>query len=189
MLSNTTRITLITFFSALYFYSHVGTLYLQTRGLNLAQVNALTAVIVATIFLAEVPTGVLADRIGPKWSIVLALVLQAIGEIWYVFASTFPVFVVIAIIAGLGFAFASGATEALIYDSLPRDDREKPDAASHGQCRQCLSPGIFSRAAGGWPAGLGVRAGPLFAGDRADGLFGPGGAAHQPDVAGTPVGY
>jgi MFS family permease len=124
MLSNTTRITLITFFSALYFYSHVGTLYLQTRGLNLAQVNALTAVIVATIFLAEVPTGVLADRIGPKWSIVLALVLQAIGEIWYVFASTFPVFVVIAIIAGLGFAFASGATEALIYDSLPRDDRE-----------------------------------------------------------------
>ena len=37
--------------------------------------------IVGTIFLAEVPTGVIADRIGRKWSVVTALLLQTLGEV------------------------------------------------------------------------------------------------------------
>ncbi len=36
---NTTKIVLITFLARLYFYIHINTLYLQTRGLNLVEVN------------------------------------------------------------------------------------------------------------------------------------------------------
>lgn len=120
-LSNVHKIAAITFFSSLYFYSHVGTLYLQERGLTLFQVNSISAIIIGTIFLAEVPTGLIADRIGRKWSIVLAMALQALGEVLYLFSRDYWAFAAIAVIAGVGFAFSSGAVEALIYDTLPMD--------------------------------------------------------------------
>lgn len=68
------------------FFQPCGTLYLQERGLNLFQVNSNSAIIIGTIFLAEVPTGVLADRIGRKWSVVLAMAFPLAGEVLYLFA-------------------------------------------------------------------------------------------------------
>ena len=118
-LTNTHKIAALIFFSSLYFYSHVGTLYLQERGLNLFQVNSISAIIIGTIFLAEVPTGVIADRIGRKWSVVLAMAFQLAGEVLYLFSRDYWAFALIAVLAGIGFAFSSGAVEALIYDTLP----------------------------------------------------------------------
>jgi len=123
-LDNPKKLALVTFFSSLYFYNHISTLYLQTRGLNLLQVSSIWSVIVGTIFLAEVPTGVLADKIGRKWSIVMALLLQTLGEVLFLFARSYAAFILIAVLAGVGFAFLSGANEALVYDSLPEKDRE-----------------------------------------------------------------
>ena len=71
--SNITRLGLAYFFSTLYFYIPVGTLYLQTKNLDYVQINSLWGIIVFTQFLAEVPTGILADRIGRKHAINLAL--------------------------------------------------------------------------------------------------------------------
>ena len=123
-MDNAKKLAIVTFFSNLYFYNHVGTLYQQTRGLSLFQVNSIWSIIVGTIFLAEVPTGILADKIGRKWSVVTALLLQTLGEIFYFFAKDYFTFVLIAILAGIGYAFLSGANEALIYDSLPEGGRE-----------------------------------------------------------------
>lgn len=123
-ISNTHKIALITFFSSLYLYGHIGTLYLQERNLSLLEVSSIWSIIVGTIFLAEVPTGVIADKIGRKKSVIIALFLQLIGEAWYIFADSYFVFVVIAIIAGIGFSFASGCIEALIYDTLPNENKE-----------------------------------------------------------------
>ena len=131
-LTNTNKMAVVTFFSNLYFYNHIGTLYQQTRGLNLLQVNSIWSIIVGTIFVAEVPTGVLADKIGRKWSVVIALLLQALGEFFYFFAKDYLVFILIAILAGVGYAFLSGANEALIYDSLPEKDREAEMKKSMG---------------------------------------------------------
>lgn len=123
-LDNATKMAVVMFFSNLYFYSHIGTLYLQTRGLNLLQINSLWSIILAGILVAELPTGVLADRIGREWSVVVALFLQAMGEFFFLFAGSYLAFVLIAVLAGVGFAFLSGASEALIYDSLPIQNRE-----------------------------------------------------------------
>lgn len=123
-LNNTRKIALITFCSSLYLYGHLGTLYLLARDLNLLQASSIWSVIVITIFFTEVPTGIWADKIGRKKSIVVALFLQFLGEVLYLFASSYAAFVAIAVLAGVGFAFASGCTEALIYDSLPEDNRE-----------------------------------------------------------------
>lgn len=122
---NVKKLAIISFLSNLYFYNHIGTLYQQTRGLNLLQVNSIWSIILITIAIAEVPTGVLADKIGRKWSVSIALLLQAIGEFWYFFASSYLSFVLIAILAGIGFAFLSGANEALLYDSLKGKNKAK----------------------------------------------------------------
>lgn len=131
-MNNTKKLAIVSFFSNLYFYNHIGTLYQQTRGLNLFQVSSIWSIIVGTIFLAEVPTGVLADKIGRKWSIVTALMLQTLGEVLYLFATDYYTFVLIAILAGIGYAFLSGANEALIYDSLKERDRESTMKKSMG---------------------------------------------------------
>ena len=123
-LNNADKFVAITFFQNLYLYNHVGTLYLQSRGLSLLQVSSIWSIVVGTIFLAEVPTGVIADRFGKKKSVVLALLLQFLGEFLYLFAQSYTAIVLIAILAGIGYSFLSGANEALVYDSLPETERE-----------------------------------------------------------------
>jgi len=121
---NTEKFVALTFFQYLYLYNHVGALYMQSRGLSLLQVNSIWSIIVLTIVLMEVPTGVIADRIGRKRSVVMAIFLQFLGEFFYIFASGYIAFVLIAILGGVGYSFLSGAYEALIFDSLPAENRE-----------------------------------------------------------------
>ena len=124
---NISKLTLIYFFSTLYFYIPVATLYLQGKGLNYVMINSLWGIIVATMFLAEIPTGMIADRIGHKKSIILALGLQLTGEILFVFINSYSLFVLTAVIGGIGFAFSSGCIEALVMNEL--NQRETMDTA------------------------------------------------------------
>jgi len=122
---NITILYLISFFVALYFYHPILTLYFQQRGLNFIQINSLWAIIVGVMSISEVPTGIIADRIGRKYSIMVAILLQLVGEIIYVFATHYLFFALVSVIAGVGFAFTSGCFEAMIYDSLKENNREK----------------------------------------------------------------
>jgi len=131
-LNNVYKVALINFFSSLYFYLPVLTIYYQRRGLNFVQINSLWGIITATIFLAEIPTGVIADKIGRKKSVMMALFLQLIGEIAFIFAQNYLHFILISVIAGLGFAFQSGCIQALVYDSLKEKGKEKEMAKASG---------------------------------------------------------
>jgi len=129
---NVTKLALVYFFSTLYFYVPVGTLYLQSRGLNYVQINGLWGIIVGTMFLTEVPTGILADRIGRKRAMVLALGLQLLGEVLYLFADSYGFFALTSIVGGLGFAFSSGCIEALVFDELKASGRESEMSRAMG---------------------------------------------------------
>jgi len=48
--------------------------------------TSLWGIIVATLFVAEVPTGLLADRLGRARAVQLALALQVLGELIFLFA-------------------------------------------------------------------------------------------------------
>lgn len=123
-ISNVTKVALIQFFSTLYFYLPILTIYYQQRGLNFIQINSLWGIITGTIFIAEVPTGVIADKIGRKKSIIIALILQLIGEVLFLFSQNYLHFILISVIAGLGFAFQSGCTQALVFDSLKEENND-----------------------------------------------------------------
>jgi MFS family permease len=148
--NTTCAIALISFFSSLYFYLPVLTLYYQQRGLNFVQINSLWGIIVGAQFLAEVPTGVVADMIGRKRAFSLALLLQFIGEFLYLFADSYGFFVAVSVIAGVGFAFASGCMEALVYDSLEGEDRSEAMQRAMGTINAAArAGGIVAFAIGG----------------------------------------
>ncbi len=121
---NINKIIIIRFCRNFHLYIHAYALLLLARGLTLVQISLIESIVIGTIFAMEVPTGVLADRIGRKWSIFAATVLLMSAEFIFIFARTFEWYVLVALLTGAGFAFASGAVEALVYDSLPPENRE-----------------------------------------------------------------
>jgi len=98
-------------------------------GLTLAQFAVLNAVWAASIVLLEVPSGALADWIGRKRMVVAAAVLMVLEMSLLAFVPlgnntlVFWVWVVNRCLSGAAEACASGADEALAYDSIPQDQR------------------------------------------------------------------
>jgi fucose permease len=122
--NNITKIIIINFCQRFHLYIHAYALLLQSRGLSLLQISTIESVVIGTIFLMEVPTGVIADRIGRKWSIVASTFCLMCAESIFIFARSYQWYLLIALLTGTGFAFASGAVEALVYDSLPEENRD-----------------------------------------------------------------
>ena len=106
-------------------------LFLDT-GLTEPQVSALFALWSLTALLAEVPTGVLADRWSRRGALVLAGVLEAAGFVLWTVAPGLPGFAAGFVVWGVGGALASGAAEALVYDGLAAAGAEPAYVRVHG---------------------------------------------------------
>ena len=112
------------------FYYPVFTILFLDFGLSLGQFAILNAVWAATIVLMEVPSGALADIIGRRKLMITAGALM-IGEMLILClvpggdpTLLFPVFLFNRILSGTAEAAASGADEALAYDSLKNEGME-----------------------------------------------------------------
>ena len=116
---NINKVIFIRFCQRFHLYIHAYALLLLARGLTLVQISLIETILIGVIFLMEVPTGLLADRVGRKWSIFASTLLLMCAEFIFIFARDFNWYIVIALLTGTGFAFASGAVEAMVYDSLP----------------------------------------------------------------------
>lgn len=116
-------------FNARFYYAVFSILYLDF-GLTLSQFAILNAVWAATIVLCEVPSGALADTIGRRNLLVFAGSLMVIEIALWAFVPRgnltllFWVLVLNRILSGMAEAAASGADEALAYDSLKLEGRE-----------------------------------------------------------------
>jgi MFS family permease len=99
------------------YYPLYALLFLDT-GLTEGQISGLFALWSVTGFLAEVPTGAIADRWSRRGSLVLAGVLQAGAfALWTAFPEPAS-FAAGLVVWGVGGALTSGAAEALVYDGL-----------------------------------------------------------------------
>lgn len=129
---NITKAALISFFSSLYFYLPISTLWYQSHGLSLMQVETLGGIGGITFMFTTVATGMFADKYGRKSAIVVALLFQLLGEVLFLFSSSFFMFMLCAISAGLGFSFWGGAFDALIVDSLKADNKQSETQKTFG---------------------------------------------------------
>ena len=115
------------FFNTRFYYPVLGVLFLDL-GLTLEQYALLNTVWAATILLVEIPSGALADLVGRKTMVVAAGALMVCEMAVFAFAPPgpwlFPLLVLNRILSGTAEACASGADEALAYDSLGAADRE-----------------------------------------------------------------
>jgi MFS family permease len=116
------------FYNARAYYPVLAILFLDL-GLTLDQFVLLNLIWAATIFLFEVPSGALADTIGRKKLLVTASVLMVAEMACLLFAprgggmTLMLLCVINRVCSGLSEACASGADEALAYDSLQETDR------------------------------------------------------------------
>src|SRR5947209_7332641 len=113
------------FFSELYFAIPIQTIFFLKLGLTLTQVLSLESILLAGSLLFEVPTGILADRIGRKWTLVLSSVARLLSWVPWFLGHSFIYFAVAFFMTGIAAALYSGADQALIYDELKESQREK----------------------------------------------------------------
>lgn len=76
-----------------------------------------------TALVLEVPTGVVADTLGRKTSIVVAHVLMGAGMLATGLVTAFPALVVTQVVWGLAWTFSSGADVAWLNDELDEPGR------------------------------------------------------------------
>lgn len=117
-------------FNARWYYPVIAVLFLDL-GLSIEQYALLNVAWAAAIVGLEVPSGAVADRFGRRRMVILAAALMVIEMLVFAFAPRgnptllFAFFLINRVLSGAAEAAASGADEALAYDSLAAEGREK----------------------------------------------------------------
>lgn len=138
----------ISFLDGLYFTTIVTSLYAVHVGIPLSSVVIAQAIYSATVFLMEIPTGLIADRFGKKISMILGFISGIVGICVFLASPSIATMFVMRIFQATGNALNSGAREALLYDICePLKLNFKKVWGS------TLSVNIFSQAMSGLAAG------------------------------------
>ncbi len=115
-------------FNARWYYPVLAVLFLDF-GLSIEQYALLNVAWAVAIVGLEVPSGALADQLGRKRMVVFAALLMVVEMAVFAFAPLgnpsllFGLFLVNRVLSGAAEASASGADEALAYDSLVAEGR------------------------------------------------------------------
>jgi MFS family permease len=120
------------------FYLFAGILvpfFTDWGNISFFQVSILQAIFVVSVFLFEIPTGALADKLGRKKSLFFASLFSTLAIIVYAISPNFIIFIIAEIIWGLSVALLSGAQDSIVYDSLKATKTEKNSQKIFGQFR------------------------------------------------------
>ncbi len=100
----------------------INTLFLLDAGLSNAQAFAANAFFTAGLVLFEVPTGVVADMRGRRFSYLLGTLTLTLATLFYLLmwrlTAAFWAWALVSVFLGLGFTFFSGAVQAWLVDAL-----------------------------------------------------------------------
>ncbi|PRY68602.1 putative MFS family arabinose efflux permease [Glaciihabitans tibetensis] len=100
----------------------INTIFLLDAGLTNFEAFAANAFFTLGMVIFEIPTGVVADTVGRKFSYLLGTITLSVttGLYWMLWVWHAPFFwwAVVSVLLGLGFTFFSGAVEAWLVDAL-----------------------------------------------------------------------
>lgn len=117
--SNITKYYLFQFFYALSFaFVPFFVLFMRERGLSYTEIGITSAVYYIGFLFFEMPTGIAADKLGRKKTILITTLLKAVGIIVSYYSFSLWPFIFSEILLSLARAMGSGATSAFLYDSL-----------------------------------------------------------------------
>lgn len=108
-------------------------LFFGQHGVDQAGFGEIVAVYYVAMFVAEIPTGVLADRWGPKVMLVLGPLLLSLGFGVLLAWPTYAGFLAGEALLGCGHATLSGPPAVMLYESLRRHGQEHRFLAEEGR--------------------------------------------------------
>ena len=95
-----------------------------SRGLTLAEIGTLEAILAIVLFCFEVPRSYVADKLGRKYAMAASSLAFTLSFGIFAGAQSFAGFVLPFMLMGVGFAMLSGADEAYLFDKLKEKKRE-----------------------------------------------------------------
>lgn len=149
------------FFKDFAFYSAVLVpFFTQWGGISLLQVQLLQSWFSLWVFILEVPTGAVADKIGRKHSIAIGSLITTLAVLLYGSFPRFEIFLLSEFLFAVGFAFTSGADQALLYDTLKEEQKERVSKQILGRAESWHLLGMLAAAPIGslMAARLGINA-------------------------------
>ena len=106
-----------------YLYVPIFMLFQEERGLSFFERLALGGIYAGVIVVVEIPTGVFADRIGRRRSMMLGALMMAASCLVAFSSHGFGMFAVAETMAAISIALCSGADSAYLFDLLLEHDR------------------------------------------------------------------
>lgn len=120
-LSPTARLLAGAFFANLYFERGLWIVYLLSHGYGLRSVLTLQVLINLVMLVAEVPTGMFADKVGRKASIAIGRLGSVAFLVLLMLASSFALLILAFVVYGIAVTMISGAEDALLFSSAAQD--------------------------------------------------------------------
>ncbi len=124
-------------FIILYFAQTLGSF---TLALSIFSIHSLS------VCIFEVPTGIFSDLIGRKKTIMLGALANVVCISLYALGGSFWILGLGAIFAGLAESFFSGNNDALLYETLKENKKEKDYAAISGKVASLFQVGLTTAA-------------------------------------------
>lgn len=119
------KIMLMSILTSFDFFSAIEVAYFFQKTLSASEIYLIYAIFSILVFALEVPTGYLGDKIGYKKGIILGLFCGILGFLGFLFAQGFIGIIVSYIFMALMTSLISGSDDAMLYDCLKQDGREK----------------------------------------------------------------
>jgi predicted MFS family arabinose efflux permease len=131
-------------------------LFMSEIGFDAASIGVMAAVYAAVVPVAEVPSGILADRWSRRGVLVVSSVALTLVSLVGGLSQNVPIYMLSAVVLGVYFAMYSGTMESIVYDTVLEELGTGDDFERHlGRINTVNSVGlVLSSLAGGWLAGL-----------------------------------
>jgi MFS family permease len=156
---NIKRYTLYQMVAFTPFFLPIIVLFWKQNGLDPFDIYLLQGIFALAMVLLEVPTGMVADRLGKRASLIAAQSLTTVGMTIYALGRCFTVFLVAEVVMALGIALLSGADSALLYDTLRRLGRHGEYRKVEGKARSLqMASFAVANVIGGLVGSLSYRA-------------------------------
>ncbi len=112
-------------------------------GISLFKVQILQSWFMFWIFIMEIPTGIIADRFGRKYSLAIGGIVISFAVLLYGSVPRFEIFLLGEFLFAIAIAFMSGADDALLYDALKEAGREEDSKKIFGRAKSFEYLAIF----------------------------------------------
>lgn len=117
------------------FFDPVLLLYVYRSDISITLIGVLFMIREAIVYFFEIPSGVIADRLGKKTELIICFIFYIISFIFFFIGTEFYIFAIAFVFFGLGEAFRSGTHKAMIVDFMEYHHIETDKSKIYGKTR------------------------------------------------------